>query len=161
MKVKREATSCFGVLHQHVGPGLKALAISLAKQASVKELLQKCFDENPFDSSIQSTGWARISIVGRGNLVGGRGQSASSALALDVPKTDLFAALPADTLAKLVSSCLSLFAVHGYRSSHQYLGACRGRRMARPRGKCERKPWMKSKQPSRAAVDSLRQHPRR
>lgn len=98
MKVKREAFSCFGLLHQQVGPSLKSVAITLAKQAAIKDQLQKCFDENPFDSSLLSASWARTSIVGRGR----EPIQSPSALALDVPKTDLCAALPPDIIAMLV-----------------------------------------------------------
>lgn len=106
MKVKREACSCFALLHQQIGPGLKALSISLAKQENVKEQLQKCFEENPFNSSIQLTSWPRVSIVRQDSKLSGRGQTSSSALGLEVPKIDLFAALPDDIIAKLVRQVL-------------------------------------------------------
>jgi hypothetical protein len=102
-KVKREAVACFGLLHRQVGPGLKGLAMSLSKQPNIKEVLQKCFDENPFDSSTQFASWPRSSVVSRGNAVTGGGRAPSPAFTLNVPRTDLFAALPPDIMTKLVS----------------------------------------------------------
>lgn len=93
--------ACFALLHRQVGPGLKSLAVSLAKQSSIKEQLQKCFEDNPFDPSFASTTWARASVVGRAKTLGGNGESATS-LVLDVPTVDLFALLPVDILSKLV-----------------------------------------------------------
>lgn len=100
-KVKKEAMTCFALLHRQIGPGLKSLAVSLAKQPSTKEQLQKCFEENPFDPSFSSANWSRFSVVGRSSSRVGNGVSKPS-LVLDVPTVDLFALLPSDILIKLV-----------------------------------------------------------
>jgi hypothetical protein len=100
-KVKKEALSCFALLHRQIGPGLKSLAVSLSKQSSTKEQLQKCFEENPFDPSFSSAIWPRSSVVGRAKNHVGNGES-TPALVLDVPTVDLLALLPADILSKLV-----------------------------------------------------------
>jgi hypothetical protein len=100
-KVKKEALTCFSLLHRQIGPGLKSLALSLAKQSSAKEQLQKCFEENPFDPSFSSAIWPRSSIVGKTNNRVVNGES-SPALVLDIPTVDFFALLPPDILSKLV-----------------------------------------------------------
>lgn len=101
-KVKREAMTCIGLLHQQIGPGLKGLAMSLAKQSGVKELLQKSFEENPFDSSSHFTSWSRTSVTAKQNPLNVKGRDSSPSFKLDVPKTDLFLVLPPDILTKLV-----------------------------------------------------------
>jgi len=102
-KVQREATSCFALIHQQIGPGLKALAMSLAKKQSLKTQLEKCFDDNPFDASNLSKVWPKESIAFQ-NAAGQPGQShPSQRLALTVPKTNLLSLLPDDIVAKLVS----------------------------------------------------------
>jgi hypothetical protein len=108
-KVKREAVACLGLLHRQVGPGLKGLAMSLSKHPNIKELLQKCFDESPFDSSTQFASWSRSSVVSRGNVVNGGGRAPPPAFTLNVPRTDLFSALPSDIMTKLVSLQLFLY----------------------------------------------------
>lgn len=100
-KVKKESLTCFALLHRQIGPGLKSLSVSLAKQSSTREQLQKCFEDNPFDPSFSSATFSRSSIVGRVNNHVGNGKSTPS-FVLDVPTVDLFALLPPDILSKLV-----------------------------------------------------------
>lgn len=99
MKVKREATSCFSVLHRHIGPSFKAVSTSLAKKPDLKDRLTQCFDSNPHDPALKNFEWPRSSLAVKGGAAGG-------SLDLDVPKSDLFANLPDDILAKLVRICV-------------------------------------------------------
>jgi hypothetical protein len=89
-------------LHRQIGPGLKSLSISLAKQASTKEQLQKCYEDHPFDPSLTTGSWPRSSIVERFNCRVGIGESSTPAFVLEVPTVDLFTVLPPDILWKLV-----------------------------------------------------------
>lgn len=98
-KVKRETISCFAILHRQIGPALKALVLSLVKQQPVKDQLQKCFEENPFDPSLSTTKWTRSSIMGR---ISTRDGVVEPDVALEIPTLDLMGALPADILTKLV-----------------------------------------------------------
>jgi hypothetical protein len=98
-KVKRETMSCFSLLHRQIGPALKSLVLSLVKQQSIKDQLQKCFEENPFEPSLSSTKWTRSSIAGR---IAKRDGNAEPDIVLEIPTFDVMSALPADILTKLV-----------------------------------------------------------
>jgi hypothetical protein len=100
--VKREAFACFGILHRQIGPGLKSLTLSLAKQPSIKEQLQKCFEESSFDPKMVSNVWKRSTLAGQIASGNGTGESKVPALALEIPKLDLMTTLPSDILSKLV-----------------------------------------------------------
>ena len=102
-KVKRETINCFAILHRHIGPGLKSLVLSLAKQQSIKDQLQKCFEENSFDPLLSSSKWSRSSIAAR---IATRDGNVESDIVLEVPTSDLMAALPADIISKLVRSIM-------------------------------------------------------
>jgi hypothetical protein len=91
-----------GKMHTHLGPGFKALCLSLCKKPALKDELEKCFDQSKFDASIQGTEWSKRSIATaavdskEGSLSPGGG------LAFDVPRTDLFSQLPDGCLDKMV-----------------------------------------------------------
>jgi hypothetical protein len=91
--------SSLAILHRQLGPALKALVLSLVKPQQIKDQLQKCFDDNPFDPALSSTKWTRSSIAGR---IATRDGILESGVVLDIPTLDLMAALPADILTKLV-----------------------------------------------------------
>lgn len=102
VKVKRESYALIGLMYQHLGPALKALLLSMTSQSTVKEQLQKCFDENAYDPAIKSANWAKRSIqLNRTNSSGSEGQSHLS-VNLEIPKTDLIASLPKDLLSRMV-----------------------------------------------------------
>jgi hypothetical protein len=101
-KVNRQALLVLGKVHTHLGPGFKALCLSLSKKPALKDELEKCFEQNKFDASIQGTEWSKQSIAtaavdskeGPGSPGGG--------LAFDIPRTDLFSQLPDGCLDKMV-----------------------------------------------------------
>lgn len=99
--MKREAGRCFGELHRQIGPGFKALAISLSKSSLVDEL-QRLFDENPFDKA-RTKEFPKTSLAVLQNANAMK-QNPSHGLVLDVPKTDIFSNLPDDIHTKLVRS---------------------------------------------------------
>jgi hypothetical protein len=120
-KVKREATFLVGILHKQLGPALRSLFLSITKQQSVKEQLQKCFDENAYDSSIQSAGvWCKKTLFGgvttTNSSSDGRKQQNG---ALEIPKIDFMLVLAKDILPRLVSfikNIMILFLSTGHSS---------------------------------------------
>lgn len=98
-KVKRETLSCFAILHRQIGPALKALVLALVKQQVVKDQLQKCFEDNPFDPTLTSMNWSRSSIIGR---IAKRDGVVETDVALEIPTLDLMTVLPTDIFVKLV-----------------------------------------------------------
>ena len=155
MKVQREATSCFAVLHQQIGPGMKALALSLSKQQSTKNRLQKCFDDNPFDASNLVNSWPKESIAFQNDVCQGQSHP-SHRLALNVPKTNLLALLPDDIVSKLVSTYNNTrFAHRGtdlFSCVRRFIQSFRLRKRAKLLGRCGRKPWKRSSPPFRLAM---------
>ena len=92
-------------MHVHLGPAFKAISLAAAKKSGSSDSIETCFEENPFDASLQkSTDWARRCIVLSGNSAGAG--SSSGGISLEVPKSDIFADLPVDITAKLVSPLL-------------------------------------------------------
>jgi hypothetical protein len=69
------------------------------KQPSIKDQLQKCFEENPFDASLSSTNWSKSSITGQSTK---RDGNVDPPMVLEIPTFDLMAALPTDVHIKLV-----------------------------------------------------------
>ena len=102
VKVKREAAAAFGTIHSHVGASFKALSLSLAK-SDVKVALEHCFDEHPYESSMQPTEWPKRSIVEPVTAASSDKSSGNSVLALEIPKSDLSAELADDCVSRLVS----------------------------------------------------------
>lgn len=100
VKIQKEATACFAILHQQIGPQLKALSLSFVKDPRLKTQLQKCMDDNPYDPSSLSKVWPKDSLAYQQNVGVERSQHAS--LAIDVPKTNIFLLLPSDIVARLV-----------------------------------------------------------
>ena len=154
-KVKKEALACIALLHRQIGPGLKSLAVSLAKQSSTKEQFQKCFEENPFEPSLSSATWPKVSFVGKVNRRIGNGESIQS-LVLDIPTFDLFSTLPADIISKLVGLCLVVADFCEYLLTH-FIIVCEIRvpRKAKLLGKCVKKHLTKLRQVSKIVVDFL------
>jgi hypothetical protein len=91
-----------GNVHTHLGPGFKALCLSLSKKPALKDELEKCFDQNKFDASIQGTEWSKRSIVTAAADSKEGPSSSGGGLAFDVPRTDLFSQLPDGCLDKMV-----------------------------------------------------------
>jgi hypothetical protein len=100
--VSRQALSVLGKVHTHLGPGFKALCLSLSKKPALKDELEKCFDQNKFDASIQGTEWSKCSIATAAVDSKDGPRSPGGGLTFDVPRTDLFSELPDDCLDKMV-----------------------------------------------------------
>lgn len=107
MKVQKEAASCLALIHRQIGPGLKALALSLAKSDELKNRLQRCIENNPFDPSLSTRSWPKQSISFQNSLMCTSAQDVQR-LALILPKTDLFSLLSENIVDKLVSDLLSI-----------------------------------------------------
>jgi cytoskeleton-associated protein 5 len=103
IKIKKAAMSAFGTLHVQLGPAFQAVALSTVKEQSLRDLLEGAFRDHPYDPMASSTEWPKRSIMlGRGNADSTRG-GGGSALCLEVPKTDLIAALSADCVSRMGS----------------------------------------------------------
>jgi hypothetical protein len=100
--VSRQALLVLGKVHTHLGPGFKALCLSLSKKPALKDELEKCFDQNKFDASIQGTEWSKRSIVTAAADLKEGTRSPGGGLTFDVPRTDLFSQLPDGCLDKMV-----------------------------------------------------------
>lgn len=106
MKVKKEAMSALGLFHVHLGPAFQSVVIAAAgKDESRRSLLQKTFEEHPFDPSCAEAQWPKqfISVGCTGEAEGG-GATSASGLQLDVPTMDLFAEIPDDCIQRMVSA---------------------------------------------------------
>jgi hypothetical protein len=101
-KLKRQAYSLVGVMHNQVGPPLKALVLTMIKLPTVKEEFQKCFEAHPYDPLAKSTDWPKKSIA-LGVAVGNVNENQNVA-SFEIPNTDIFVALPRDILSRLVRS---------------------------------------------------------
>ena len=91
--------ACFAILHRQIGPALKAIALSLLKQQSINDELQKCFEDNLFEPSLSSMKWTKSSIAVQMST---RDGNAEPATVLEIPTFDLASALSSDILTKLV-----------------------------------------------------------
>jgi hypothetical protein len=101
--VKSAALSLAGELHVQLGPVVKAMMLSNIKDDSVKSQLEKKFDSCPYDASVSATLPAKKCLFegdadNKDRDVGG----ATSALGMDLPKTDLLSELPTDIIDQLV-----------------------------------------------------------
>ena len=138
-KVKRETIICFAILHRQIGPPFKAVVLSIVEQQSMKDQLQKCFEDSSFVPSLSWSKWSRSSVAGRilpltkqqsikdqlqkcfeensfdpllstakgsrssiAGRIATRDGNVESDIVLEVPTSDLMAALPADIISKLV-----------------------------------------------------------
>jgi hypothetical protein len=103
IKIKKAAMSAFGTLHVQLGPAFQAVALSTVKEQSLRENIEGAFRDHPYDPTASSAEWPRRSIMlGRENA-DSDGGGGGSALVLDVPKTDLIAALSADCVSRMGS----------------------------------------------------------
>jgi hypothetical protein len=102
LKVKREALQILGILHSQVGPSLKAIATSLAKPG-LRDDLDKCFENNPFDVKFQKLDWPKCSLLDNRNVQAGKEWNSGSMISLDVPRSDIMADLEEDCIQRLVS----------------------------------------------------------
>ena len=134
MKIQKETTVCFAILHQQIGPHLKALSLSFVKDPRLKTQLQKCFDDNPYDPSSLSKVWPKDSLAYQQNVGAARSQHAR--LAIDAPKTNIFSLLPSDIVARLVSRVEGFFSVYEACHLTSFLStSIRGQKTARLLGK--------------------------
>lgn len=136
--MNRQALSALGKVHSHLGPGFKALCLSLCKKPASKDELEKCFDQNEFDASIQGIEWSKHSIAGAALDSKEGPRSPGGGLTFDIPKTDLCAQLPDDCLDKMVGR-VSFGGRDAPLRSHSHTFVClrghRGRKKERPLGK--------------------------
>lgn len=102
MKVKREALQVLGTFHAHIGPAFKAVSNSLAKPA-LRDELERCFEKNKYDPTLQKQEWSKRSLFDSRYSQPGKGVLSGSAIALEVPRSDLMADLPDDCVQRLVS----------------------------------------------------------
>jgi hypothetical protein len=100
--VKREANTVVGILYAQIGPSLKSLLLSMCTQPSVKELLQKCFDEHRFDPAMKLTSWSKVSLHSRASDA--ENGSSNDTSSLHVPRSDITTLLSKDIIARLVRS---------------------------------------------------------
>jgi hypothetical protein len=139
IKTKREAIACFGTIHKQLGPTFKALTLTLATSQDLHNMLEECFNANPYDASYRNHDWKSQCIALRsanGNV--------ESTLVLEVPKTDLFAILPDDCLTNMVRCllfgapflCINLQHIIFLTLNHNRL-----RKRGRHRGRIESMPW--------------------
>lgn len=122
MKVKRAALGTIGTLHRQIGLSFKALTLSLA-QPSVKDDLDKCFNDNLFDDSLQTTAWPRQYLAALNSASNGSKTSSGLGVSLAIPKSDLTAELEDDCIAKLVGAIqyIGLVLLYVTFSSHLLL----------------------------------------
>ncbi len=87
-------------MHKQLGPVMKAMVLSTVTNESLKSQIEKKIESNPYDPS--------ATIPTKKCLVNGGSDDADagngSALAVDIPKTDLLSALPPDILDQMVRS---------------------------------------------------------
>ena len=100
MKVKRESILIIGTLYTQIGPSFKAIALNLAKPA-LREELEKCFESRKYDATFQTFDWPKRSLMDSRNA--NPGQDEGLRVALEVPRTDVIAALGEDCILRLVS----------------------------------------------------------
>jgi hypothetical protein len=159
--VSRQALLVLGKVHTHLGPGFKALCLSLSKKPALKDELEKCFDQNKFDASIQSTEWSKCSIAAAAVDSKEGPRSSGGGLNFDVPRTDLFSQLPDDCLDKMVGRMHSGVQDDLFVFSHiLFLYGARGQKTERPRGKSGKRRSRKWRRPSSNAVVCLTRLPR-
>jgi hypothetical protein len=112
--VKKGALSVMGTLHVQLGPAFQAVVLTATnKDQSLRDQLEKTFQEHPYDSSVSSAEWPKSSICGGGDDANGEGGNSGSGLQLDVPKLDLLAELPSDCITRMVS----LFDVEDFQNA--------------------------------------------
>ena len=102
IKVKHAAFATLGLMHIQLGPSLKAIAVSLTKDSSFREELERVFRDNPFDTSIASSDWP-MCYTFSDNLDDKTSRNSSPGMKIELPKTDLIAMLPTDCLSRLGS----------------------------------------------------------
>lgn len=101
-KVKRQAYSLIGLMNKHIGPPLKALFLSMAKQPSAKDELQKCFENHPFDASMKNTEWPKKSILTNSGKASEDDRENQQVMTFEIPKTDIISKLPRDITSRMV-----------------------------------------------------------
>ena len=130
--MKRESSECLGELHRRLGPGLKAVTLSLVKEESVKGSLSKILDEHPYDPSLLECKTNKRSLC--------VSTVPESATGLEVPKTNLFESLPDRIVDKLVSEPTTI-------RSFSYPDVNRDQKKGKLPGNSERKQWKKLRAP--------------
>lgn len=103
-KVKKEALSVMGLLHVHLGPTFQHVVYAASgKDETLRSLLEKTFEEHPYDASSSTAEWPKtcICIGGDGGVEDGDA-TGNSGLQFDVPKMDLFSQLPSDCIQRMV-----------------------------------------------------------
>ena len=104
IKVKRAASATIGLIHVHLGPTIKAVSLSSIKNPSLRDEIEKTFQENPFDSSLSSKEWPSSYILSNSeNGTENGGASAGSGMDIELPMMDLITELPSDCISRMGS----------------------------------------------------------
>ena len=94
-------------MHQHLGPILKALALSAIQDGPANIQAEKQIDANPYDPSASANPQRKCLVLNKDDA----NEAGSAAIAgMDIPKTDLMAELPPDILSKMV--CRFVFVIY-------------------------------------------------
>jgi hypothetical protein len=103
VKVKKAALSVMGTIHVQLGPAFQAVVFaSTSKDQSLRDQLEKSFNDHPFDPTTGSTEWPKSSICSGPGGAESQGGQQGAALQLEVPKMDLMAELLDDVIARMV-----------------------------------------------------------
>jgi hypothetical protein len=148
--VRKLATSVAGELHLQLGPAFRALILSsCADVSSTTSLLERAFDENPFDPAASKMERPRECVVLQSShATGSNGEATAASVLLDLPKMDLPAALSSDCIEKMVRF---FFCSYSLRYFHFFLTQLsfeldthRDPKKGRTLGNCESRRWMRS-----------------
>ena len=107
MKVKKATHNSIGRLHVELGPIYKATLLSQCKD-SMRDQLEKTLDSHPYDPSVASAEWPKVSVAvasnsgGQGGSDSGLASGGGNGMALEIPRMDLMATIPVDCVAKMV-----------------------------------------------------------
>jgi hypothetical protein len=98
-----------GSIHVQLGPAFQGVVFAATgKDHSLRDQLEKIFNEHPYDPSSSSAEWPKNSICFGPAGTTAEGGQAGSGLKLEVPKMDLIAELPADCITRMVSTFVDL-----------------------------------------------------
>ena len=97
--MKNAALSLIGILHQHLGPILKAVVMSAIQDNSIRSHVEKKIDANPHDPSAMANPKRKCLLFKEGDENEGGG---TAGMGINIPKIDLMAELPSDILTDMV-----------------------------------------------------------
>jgi len=100
IKVKRAAFATLGLIHVQLGPPIKAVALSSIKNASLRDDIEKTFEENSFDSSLFAKAWPKSYILANSESAQD-GSTEGAGMDVELPTLDLIAELPSDCIDRM------------------------------------------------------------